>query len=92
MRFVVFLDLFSTIVQPAALLYIIYLVYSAIDSTEIFPLMSIIMLGVIYGLQVIIFILKRQWAQIGWMVVARRWAWSDEIFARSWSILILPFL
>ncbi|KAJ3056155.1 hypothetical protein HK097_007879 [Rhizophlyctis rosea] len=69
MRFVVFLDLFSTIVQPAALLYIIYLVYSAIDSTEIFPLMSVIMMAAIYGLQVIIFILKRQWAQIGWMVV-----------------------
>ncbi|KAJ3039984.1 hypothetical protein HDV00_011539 [Rhizophlyctis rosea] len=69
MRFVVFLDLFSTIVQPAALLYIIWLVYSAVTATDLFPLMSIIMIAGIYGLQVIIFILKRQWAQIGWMVV-----------------------
>ncbi|KND03454.1 uncharacterized protein SPPG_00937 [Spizellomyces punctatus DAOM BR117] len=69
MRFVVILDLFSTLVQPVMMLYIIYLIYSAVSATEIFPKMSIILLGAIYGLQVIIFILKRQWAQIGWMIV-----------------------
>ncbi|KAI9208155.1 chitin synthase-domain-containing protein [Polychytrium aggregatum] len=69
MRFIVFLDLFSTVVQPAAVVYIGYLIYSVVTSTDVFPLMSIIMLGAIYGFQVIIFILKRQWAQIGWMIV-----------------------
>ncbi len=69
MRFVVFLDLFSTVVQPAAVAYIIYLVYSIVTSTEVFPIISIVLLASIYGLQVILFVLKRQWAQIGWMVV-----------------------
>ncbi|KAI8920098.1 chitin synthase-domain-containing protein [Powellomyces hirtus] len=69
MRFVVMLDLFSTLVQPVILLYIGYLIYSAITEPDIFPTMSVIMLGAIYGLQVLIFILKRQWAQIGWMIV-----------------------
>ncbi|KAJ3080887.1 hypothetical protein HK102_002745 [Quaeritorhiza haematococci] len=69
MRFVVFLDLFSTVVQPAAIVYIGYLIYSLVSSTEVFPIISIALLAAIYGLQVIIFILKRQWAQIGWMIV-----------------------
>ncbi|KAI8818378.1 chitin synthase-domain-containing protein [Fimicolochytrium jonesii] len=69
MRFIVMIDLFSTLVQPVILLYIGYLVYSAITEPDIFPMMSVIMLAAIYGLQVLIFILKRQWAQIGWMIV-----------------------
>ena len=75
MRFVVFLDLFSTIVQPAAVLYIGYLVYVIISAStssalsQNFPLISLIMLAGIYGLQVIIFLIKKQWAQIGWMIV-----------------------
>ncbi|EGF83568.1 hypothetical protein BATDEDRAFT_8502, partial [Batrachochytrium dendrobatidis JAM81] len=69
MRFVVFLDLFSTVVQPAGVLYIAYLVYSLITSPDVFPTISIVMLAAVYGFQVIIFVLKRQWAQIGWMIV-----------------------
>ncbi|KAI8924446.1 chitin synthase-domain-containing protein [Entophlyctis helioformis] len=69
MRFIVFMDLFSTIVQPAGILYIGYLIYTLVTSPDVFPLISIVMLSVIYGLQVIIFVLKRQWAQIGWMIV-----------------------
>ena len=69
MRFVVFMDLFSTIVQPVGVIYIGYLVYILCTSDESFPMISIILLAAIYGFQVIIFILKRQWAQIGWMLV-----------------------
>ncbi|KAI8799852.1 chitin synthase-domain-containing protein [Cladochytrium replicatum] len=69
MRFIVFLDLFSTVVQPAGVLYIGYLIYTFATSTDVFPTVSIVMLAAIYGFQVVIFILKRQWAQIGWMVV-----------------------
>jgi chitin synthase len=69
MRFVVFLDLFSTMVQPAGVLYIVYLFYNIYASQEVFPVVSIIIVASIYGLQVIIFVLKRQWAQIGWMLV-----------------------
>ncbi|KAJ3331041.1 hypothetical protein HDU76_004208 [Blyttiomyces sp. JEL0837] len=69
MRFIVFLDLFSTVVQPAGIAYIIYLIYTCITQPDQFPLISIIMIAAIYGLQVIIFLLKRQWAQIGWMLI-----------------------
>ncbi|KAI9206842.1 chitin synthase-domain-containing protein [Polychytrium aggregatum] len=69
MRFVVFLDLIATFIQPAALVYIAYLVYTlTTDDTAVFPLISIIMLGAIYGFQVIIFIMKQEWQHIGWMI------------------------
>ncbi|KAI8824195.1 chitin synthase-domain-containing protein [Fimicolochytrium jonesii] len=70
MRFVVFLDLFATFVQPAALGYIVYLVWSvATQHDSQFPLISIIMLGALYGFQMIIFLLKREWQHIGWMII-----------------------
>nr|KAJ3419273.1 hypothetical protein HK105_007172 [Polyrhizophydium stewartii] len=69
MRFIVFMDLFSTVVQPAGVLYIVYLIYSIATATDVFPTISIVMIAAIYGFQVIIFVLKRQWAQIGWMIV-----------------------
>ncbi|KAI9327398.1 chitin synthase-domain-containing protein [Obelidium mucronatum] len=71
MRFVVFVDLFATFVQPAALFYIGYLIYAAYVTPEqfSFPLISIIMIAAIYGFQIIIFILKREWQHIGWMIV-----------------------
>ena len=69
MRFVVFIDLFSTIVQPVGVLYIAYLIYTLATSSDPFPVISVVLLAAIYGFQVIIFILKRQWAQIGWMIV-----------------------
>jgi chitin synthase len=69
MKFIVFIDLFSTLVQPAGLLYVGYLIYSFITQTEVFPLISIFMLAGAYGLQVIIFLFKREWAHIGWMII-----------------------
>ncbi|KAI8617111.1 chitin synthase-domain-containing protein [Chytriomyces sp. MP71] len=71
MRFVVFIDLFATFVQPATLAYIAYLIYAATSNPEqfSFPLISIIMIAAIYGFQIIIFILKREWQHIGWMIV-----------------------
>lgn len=76
LRFVVFLDLFSTVVQPALVFYIGYLIYAGVNASynsivtsEVFPIVSIVMLVGIYGLQVIIFLLKRQWAMIMWMFI-----------------------
>ena len=70
MRFVVFIDLFATLVQPAALLYVVYLVYISVTDTQTqFPLISIIMICAIYGFQIIIFLLKREWQHIGWMII-----------------------
>jgi chitin synthase len=69
MRFIVFIDLFSTMVQPVGIIYLGYLFYTIATTDQSFPVISVILLASIYGFQIIIFILKRQWAQIGWMFI-----------------------
>lgn len=46
-------------------MYLIYLIVH--DGTSI-PTLSIIMLAAIYGLQALVFIFRRKWDMIGWMV------------------------
>jgi chitin synthase len=69
MRFIVFIDLFGTLILPATVIYLGYLIYLVASNTGQFPLIAIVMLASIYGLQAIIFILKRRWQHIGWMIV-----------------------
>jgi chitin synthase len=69
MRFVVFIDLFGTIILPATCVYLGWLIYRVATHTGQFPLISIVMLAAVYGLQALIFILKRQWQHIGWMII-----------------------
>jgi len=69
MRFVVFIDLFGTIILPATCGYLVYLIYRVASGTGQFPLISIVMLAAVYGLQAIIFIVKRQWQHVGWMII-----------------------
>lgn len=69
MRFVVFIDLFGTVILPATCAYLVYLIYSVASGSGQFPLISIIMLAAVYGLQAIIFLVKRQWQHIGWMII-----------------------
>ncbi|MCJ1478074.1 hypothetical protein MMC13_006749 [Lambiella insularis] len=69
MRFVVFIDLFGTIILPATCSYLGYLIYRVATHSGQFPLISIIMIAAVYGLQALIFILKRQWQHIGWMII-----------------------
>ncbi|KKK26269.1 chitin synthase [Aspergillus rambellii] len=69
MRFVVLVDLLGTIILPATCVYLGYLIYRVASHTGPFPLISIIILAGVYGLQVIIFILKRQWQHVGWMII-----------------------
>ena len=69
MRFVVFIDLFGTIILPATCVYLGYIIYKVATHSGQFPLISIIMLAAVYGLQALIFILKRQWQHIGWMII-----------------------
>ncbi|KAL4739299.1 chitin synthase-domain-containing protein [Aspergillus similis] len=69
MRFVVMVDLLGTIILPATCVYLGYLIYLVASDTGPFPMISIVMLAGIYGLQAIIFIIKRQWQHIGWMII-----------------------
>ncbi|KAF9584191.1 hypothetical protein BGW38_007270 [Lunasporangiospora selenospora] len=69
MRFVVFLDLFGTLTLPASVVYLIYLIVIVATGMETLPQISLILLGAVYGLQALIFIIKRQWQHIGWMFI-----------------------
>jgi chitin synthase len=69
MRFIVFVDLLSTIVQPVLMAYIIYLIYLLVSQSSVVPITAFILLGAIYGLQAIIFIVRRKWEMVGWMIV-----------------------
>lgn len=68
MRFVVLVDLLGTIILPATCVYLGYLIYSVASGGPI-PIISIAILAGVYGLQAIIFIVKRQWQHIGWMII-----------------------
>ena len=69
MRFVVFLDLLSTVVQPVTVAYIVYLIVLLSINKSVVPLMAFVLLGAIYGLQAIVFILRRKWEMVGWMII-----------------------
>ncbi|KAI8064149.1 chitin synthase-domain-containing protein [Gongronella butleri] len=70
MRFVVMLDLLSTLLQPAIVGYLVYLIYSLATSQDTVPIMSIITIAGVYGLQALIFIFHRKWEYIVWMIVS----------------------
>lgn len=66
----VMLDLFATVVQPAGMIYVLYLIYTLSTTTnENFPLISVLIIVAIYGLQIIIFTVKQKWEMIGWMLI-----------------------
>ncbi|KAH8602127.1 putative chitin synthase 8 [Bisporella sp. PMI_857] len=69
MRFIVFIDLLSTIIQPVTVAYIVYLIVTVIRTPNVIPITAFILIGAIYGLQAIIFILRRKWEMIGWMIL-----------------------
>jgi chitin synthase len=69
MRFIVFIDLLSTIVQPVLMGYIAYLIYLLVTDASVVPLTAFILLGAIFGLQAIIFIIRRKWEMVGWMII-----------------------
>ncbi|KAL7785983.1 glycosyltransferase family 2 protein [Trichoderma ceciliae] len=69
MRFVVFIDLLSTVVQPVTIAYIVYLIVRVVQNPGVVPVTAFILLGAIYGLQAIIFILRRKWEMVGWMIL-----------------------
>ncbi|KAJ3292979.1 hypothetical protein HDU79_000823 [Rhizoclosmatium sp. JEL0117] len=69
LRLVVFLDLFATMIMPAATAYLVYLIYASVQANEA-PTISLVMMACAYGLQAIIFLFKGQYQHIGWMVIS----------------------
>jgi chitin synthase len=60
MRFVVFLDLISTLTMPATVGYLVYLIYKLASSPNGVPVWSIVTIAAVYGLQAVIFIINRK--------------------------------
>ncbi|PKY01607.1 chitin synthase E [Aspergillus campestris IBT 28561] len=69
MRFIVFIDLLSTVIQPVTIAYVVYLIVWLVRDTSTIPYTAFILLAAIYGLQGLIFILRRKWEMIGWMII-----------------------
>ncbi|KAH7009025.1 chitin synthase-like protein [Ilyonectria destructans] len=57
MHFVVVVDLITTVIQPVALAYIIYLIVQIITKPSILPIMAIVILAIVYGIQVVAFVI-----------------------------------
>lgn len=69
MRFIVFLDLLGTLILPATCVYLTYLIITVSTGKAAVPIISLAMIAAVYGLQALIFILKREFMLIGWMIV-----------------------
>lgn len=52
MRFIVIIDLLGTILLPATLVYLIYLIVMVATHKASVPVISLVMIGAVYGLQV----------------------------------------
>ena len=69
MRAVGLIDLLSTLIQPVTVAYIVYLVYLVVGEGKNVPTTALIMLGAIYGLQAVVFLLHRKFEMIVWMII-----------------------
>ncbi|MBW0492481.1 hypothetical protein O181_032196 [Austropuccinia psidii MF-1] len=69
MRFFVILDLVGTVVLPSTTVYIVYLIILVSTKQSAVPIISLIIIGAVYGLQAVIFLLKREWGLIFWLLI-----------------------
>ncbi|CAG7853145.1 Chitin synthase 6; AltName: Full=Chitin-UDP acetyl-glucosaminyl transferase 6; AltName: Full=Class-V chitin synthase 6 [Serendipita indica DSM 11827] len=69
MRFIVFVDLLGTLILPATAVYLVYLIVVVATKQAPIPIISLAMIGAVYGLQAVIFLLKREFMLIGWMII-----------------------
>lgn len=69
MRFFVMLDLVGTVILPSTTVYIIYLIVIVSTKQAAIPIISLVIIGAVYGLQAVIFLLKREWGLIFWLLI-----------------------
>ncbi|CAK5267523.1 unnamed protein product [Mycena citricolor] len=69
MRFFVFIDLLGTLILPATVVYLFYLIIEVALGKQAVPIIALAMIAATYGLQAMIFILKREFMLVGWMIV-----------------------
>lgn len=69
MRGIIMTDLIGTLMLPSVVIYLVYLIYVIASHTSPLPLISIILIVSVYGLQALVFIIHRRWQHIFWMIV-----------------------
>ncbi|KIM60843.1 hypothetical protein SCLCIDRAFT_1182973, partial [Scleroderma citrinum Foug A] len=67
MHFIVMMDLVLMLIQPVTIAYIMYLIISVMYEHKMVLLISFIMIPTVYGLQALVFMLRRKWDMVGWM-------------------------
>ncbi|ORZ31133.1 chitin synthase-domain-containing protein [Catenaria anguillulae PL171] len=68
MRLIVILDLFATLVMPASVAYLFYLLYCVSLDVQAYTLV-LYLIAATYGMQATVFLIRRKWEHIGWMLV-----------------------
>lgn len=69
LRFVVLLEMLTTIIMPASIVYLYYLCVMLIMQTETLQLLSIFMLGGIYALQLLLILISLEWQNVLYMIL-----------------------
>ncbi|PLW29013.1 hypothetical protein PCASD_18637 [Puccinia coronata f. sp. avenae] len=69
MRFFVMLDLVGTVILPSTTVYIIYLIVIVSTKQAAIPIISLVIIAAVYGLQAVIFLLKREWGLVFWLLI-----------------------
>jgi hypothetical protein len=69
-----------------------YLIFLVVHSKSTIPILSIVMLAAIYGLQALVFIFRMRWDMIAWMICEfQSVAWADiSLYLGHSCFLILP--
>ncbi|KAJ9113179.1 hypothetical protein QFC22_006018 [Naganishia vaughanmartiniae] len=89
MRAVVFVDLLSTIIAPVTVAYIVYLLYLVIGEGKTIPVLSIVLLAAIYGLQALIFIFRLRWDMIAWMMDDFSWGATRVLAGQKGKVILV---
>jgi chitin synthase len=63
-----FITLHILLIYSHHLCKIVYLLYLIIGQGKSIPLLLLIMIAAVYGVQALVFILRRKWDMIGWMI------------------------
>mmetsp|Transcript_3655 Transcript_3655/g.8103 ORF Transcript_3655/g.8103 Transcript_3655/m.8103 type:complete len:1279 (-) Transcript_3655:212-4048(-) len=69
MKSIVVLDLVATLILPASLIYIGYIVYITIWMGEPLSLLMLVIWGIVVGVQVVVFLLRSRWDYCWWFFV-----------------------
>ena len=69
MKTIVVLDLIATLILPASLIYVGYIVYITFWMGEPLSLLMLVVWGIVVGVQVIVFLLRSRWDYWWWFFV-----------------------